>query len=293
MIFLQPTAAHFVGDATRICRWGKEGPLLPRRDASICPLLVDDVTSSQTGEWKPWTLPPTCAYPLVKSGEKYCVFTYHGFRDGLSISLMTSPQTAADVVALLEDPNPQWYEPSPAVPAPEGDEVPPYVVVDVPGRGKGVIATRDIRKGEVVIAEPATMISMAPPRGILPRRLDILAHTGFENLAQAQKKRVSEMATLPGHDFVWGRFDTNAFSVYLAGREDHRGLFPEVGVGSLNLWVVSWIVSLRECTNIVICTTSRGSITTATQGISAKDQVDKRNPTLIKFLVATLATLIV
>ena len=219
------------GQDVRTCRWGKEGPLLPDASSSHCPLLLDDLSRGPAGDWSPWSAKPFCLYPFVRTEPKYCLYTYHGFGgDGSSISLATSPETAAEAAALLEDPNPQWYHGSPIVPPPEGDPSPPYIVTDIPGRGKGIVATRDIRKGEVVITERAAMISMTPPRGISTKQLTSMSHKSVGRLPDAQKKRVSEMASMPGLDFLWGRFDTNAFGVDLAGNYDHRGLFPEIAV---------------------------------------------------------------
>ena len=211
-----------------ICHWEKQGPLQGTDKFSRCNLPLDDTTGDTPSHWKPWSVRPICAYPFVNTEPKYCIFTYHGFRGDRSISLITSPDVAAEAAPLLEDRNPQWYKTSPSVPPLDGDFTPPYSVEEVPGRGKGIIATRDIRKGEVVITEPATMISMTPPRGIRPKQLTILSQTVLEQLPDVRRKRVLEMASMPDLDPLWGRFDTNAFGVFLTGENEHRGLFPEI-----------------------------------------------------------------
>ncbi|CAI4213255.1 unnamed protein product [Parascedosporium putredinis] len=64
--------------------------------------------------------------------------------------------------------------------------------------------------------------------GIRTKQLTSMSRKSVGRLPDTQKKRVSEMASMPGLDFLWGRFDTNAFGVDLAGNYDHRGLFPEI-----------------------------------------------------------------
>ncbi|PKS11005.1 hypothetical protein jhhlp_002764 [Lomentospora prolificans] len=129
---------------------------------------------------------------------------------------------AAEAVPLLEDRNPQWY-------GPNQDFTSLHVVEDIPGRGKGAIATQDISKGELVMSESAVLVGMMePPRQIATEHLKILDVIAFEQLAEAQRKRLSEMATVPGREVINGIFHTNAFGIGLSDDSNHRAVFPEI-----------------------------------------------------------------
>ncbi|CAI4213465.1 unnamed protein product [Parascedosporium putredinis] len=140
---------------------------------------------------------------LRRGDRKYCTFTYHGFRGDLSISIITSPETAAEATTLLEEHNPQWTG----------------------HKGAGDVTVG----GELIMDEWAVLVGMlnAPP-GIDRSHLKILDAFAFERLGDQQRKRVSEMATAPDRDMINGIFHTNSFGITLADEANHRALFPEI-----------------------------------------------------------------
>ncbi|QRW17837.1 ADP-ribosylation factor family [Rhizoctonia solani] len=101
-------------------------------------------------------------------------------------------------------------------------QIPPFDVVDIPGRGKGVIANRDIKQGELLIREKPLFIVPTRP-GVDPSQLiggivDALPSTDkavFLALSYA-KPNVS------AQDIPFEIFQTNAISAGQRG----TGLFP-------------------------------------------------------------------
>ena len=96
----------------------------------------------------PWTHRPRCVDITAATDTKYCVYTSatHG-RNGLSI--VTTPEVAADVVQLLAKP----YELPPL-----SHLSPVYDVVDVPGKGKGVVANTLIPALSVIMIDYAAVL---------------------------------------------------------------------------------------------------------------------------------------
>ena len=225
------TPAHLAG----LCRNAKEGPLLPAYDAGTCPLPVDDVSAAETGSWAPWSVRPTCAHPADESSSKYCLFTYGGFHGGADISIITTPEIAAEATALLEHPDPRWDGWNAPVPPADG-EGEPYELREIPGKGIGVVAARRIRRGEVVISDTAAVISMLnPPRGVMPLHRRVLAQKAYLQLGEEEQGRIS---ALSGGEVggVEGIFNSNMFTIVLAGWEKHRALFPRVSVWTPSLF---------------------------------------------------------
>jgi hypothetical protein len=226
--------AHSHGAETLLaqkCRWNAAGPLLPHEDSQSCPLIVDDETGGQTGQWRPWTHRPTCAYPQNTTEPKYCVFSFSPYCGGSGISLMTTPETAAEVVSLLEDPDWNW-EPWTPNELSFGADGPPWEVVDIPNKGKGVVATRPIRRGETLMRDSAVLIGMLrPPSSMLaPHRLVIL-NRAYKQLPERQRDEVMALAASKGGPVLDDIMGTNIFGIPLAGRDGHMGLFPMISVG--------------------------------------------------------------
>lgn len=97
------------------------------------------------------------------------------------------------------------------------------------------MATRRIQRGEVVLSDTAAVISMlGPPRGILAAHKKVLAEKAYHQLGQEGKELISALSG-GENGGVEGIFNSNMFTISLAGWEKHRGLFPKVSVSVSNL----------------------------------------------------------
>ncbi|KAK3690096.1 hypothetical protein B0T22DRAFT_481276 [Podospora appendiculata] len=122
--------------------------LQPYVGFGVCLPPVDDSNdvASKLSGWSPWTHRPQCVLVPKELSKKYCAFTNsrHGFR---GISILTTPETAADCMPGILDE---------AVISTRNESMMPYKIVDIPGKGKGVIATRHISQYEEFMLDYAT-----------------------------------------------------------------------------------------------------------------------------------------
>ncbi|RYP04755.1 hypothetical protein DL765_010073 [Monosporascus sp. GIB2] len=215
-----------------------------------CPIAIDEETAGpRPVDWSPWTHPPECLTAGFdrKNGTKYCIYTNsaHGHR---GVSLITTPETAANIVELLDDFNPDFMREqldpyrstsnrTYAVPIRRdtGTELPEsageqrsYEIVDTPYKGKGVVATRRIKRGEVIMVDFASLVlDLAFPGSV--RRLD-----GYELLLKAvgklaEPERVLGLARRRDHppNVVEDVLRTNSFQFELDGKP-HMALYPDI-----------------------------------------------------------------
>ena len=218
-----------------------------------CPMILDEETvGPEPVDWSPWTHPPEClaATSTARSNAtKYCLYTNsaHGHS---GISLISTPETAASAVEMLDDFNPDFLRPLGShvnVPRKNGTVVdgarasagsytdgddPPYELVGLPGKGKGLIATRHISRAEVVMVDFASIvIDLAFPSSV--RQLDgygLLDQAAFQ---LADPPRVHNLARRKEHppNVVEDVVRTNSFHFELDGKQ-HMALFADIAVGS-------------------------------------------------------------
>ncbi|KAK7755497.1 hypothetical protein SLS62_002429 [Diatrype stigma] len=220
-----------------------------------CALALDEETvgpHSQPVDWSPWTHPPECLATNAHSNvTKYCLYTNsaHGH---YGVSLIATPETAANAAEMLDDFNADFLRPIGSqinVPRRSGngtavqdgtrasdgnndDNDRPYEVVDMPGKGKGVVARRRIARAEVVMVDFASIVlDLAFPRAV--RRLD-----GYDLLDQAVRQlgdpeRVLNLARKREHppNMVEDVLRTNSFHFEL-DEKPHMALFADIAVES-------------------------------------------------------------
>lgn len=155
-----PSTAFTTSPST--CTWTPHGSPYPLHALSsgICPL-----ESSPTGT--PWSHPPLCPPPANPSvgGDlpDPCLYAYTTFRGNSGLSLITSPEIAASLAPALDDtavPAPfRSHITSPQQPLPADDASRGFTVLPLPRRGLGVLATRPLAKGELVmVAAPVLLV---------------------------------------------------------------------------------------------------------------------------------------
>lgn len=224
-----------LGSADFQCLWDTA----PRPARTSCPLPLDD--ASPAHELDSAQLQPLkCLRSHNRSpGDKeavHCIYTAPSFRDGLSLA--ASADDAANMVgmgggldSLVAPYTPLHLFSTGAV---DGGHGLAYEVVDLPGKGKGAIARREIGKGEVfmvdyplLLMEGALMAGMnaASRRGVLRRAVD-----GLEG--EGRKRALGLARSAEGEDEALDVFVTNGCGVEVWGK-GYTGLFPEVAVSTL------------------------------------------------------------
>ncbi|KAH6623778.1 hypothetical protein F5144DRAFT_623646 [Chaetomium tenue] len=185
--------------------------LRPRALDIACPLPVDD----SAVESSPWTHPPECEH-TTDGTAKYCAYTNsnHGPRGW---SIITTPETAANSASFLT----QQLNVSSSRNA-------PYKMVDIPGRGKGIVATRPIKQYEEILVEHAAMlVDIAFTVKVQATRGYRLLHAAVDRLSDPVS--VWELGKSNGlaQDEVENILRTNAFNTPMDGLP-HLALYPTV-----------------------------------------------------------------
>ncbi|KAJ7043859.1 hypothetical protein C8F04DRAFT_1070678 [Mycena alexandri] len=136
----------------------------------------------------------------------------------------------------------------PSIPEINGlQQAPPFVVRDIPGKGKGVVATRDIKQGELLIQEPPLFVVpksiSESPAALISRLLNNVTQANrdaFWSLSYVNFPEGLDPETHP-EEVALAIFQTNAVSA----NNDGVGIFPRMarlnhGCASAFNVVYSW-----------------------------------------------------
>jgi len=199
----------------------------------MCPLPVHDLSEARLQSASPWALPLRCVRPIANGEASHCLYIASTFRSQ-GVSILTTPETAASLAgakavgdeAITEvlhkgfRPGPVWSAGGPA-----------YVVEEIQGKGKGVIARRFIRQGEVLMIDfPALITEKDFMARLHPNMRKASLRRAFDGLPKETQNKVLELAQSIGGDQLLDIFQTNTCSVALGDGKAHMGLFPEVSV---------------------------------------------------------------
>ncbi|KAI1207730.1 SET domain-containing protein [Annulohypoxylon truncatum] len=104
----------------------------------------------------------------------------------------------------------------------------PFHIEKVKGKGIGIFADRKIRKGEVILVRPPTLMVQTSPHVEMERAtLDALYSLAVEKLPRkGQELFMGQM----GRD-IYDKIETNCFQLYVDGSREsgsHLGCYPEV-----------------------------------------------------------------
>ncbi|KAI1086166.1 SET domain-containing protein [Rostrohypoxylon terebratum] len=187
-----------------------------------CPRPVDGNTDSRPIDWSPWTHPPLCIQGERSNTVKYCVFTNSQHGNG-GISMITTPETAADSAEILND---SGYTHTKSFVDSDADAA--FQVIDIPGKGKGVVARRQINRSEVIMADWASIIvDLDFPTSVKRIQGYRLLHVAIDQLSDPDLVLQLARSSSFSADIVEDVLRTNAFSYTLAG-DPHMALYPKV-----------------------------------------------------------------
>jgi hypothetical protein len=216
------------------CKWASDSTF----SSQACALPVDDTTGLRNS---PWTYEPYCVNIGSSSpAGKLCVYSASTYNNNHGLSVITTPEIAASLVDAVENHILAWNErkhllaglgTSSAHNDDENLEV-PYEVRDVPGKGKGVVATRLIKKTETIMVGFPVMVIYDKLFPLLVENEPIAESFPLFQHALNQlsdQDRLTCLAQSIGRDLhiVDDVHRTNAFGYALNGIA-HKGLFPEI-----------------------------------------------------------------
>ncbi|KAH8890037.1 SET domain-containing protein [Thozetella sp. PMI_491] len=211
--------------ATKVCPTEIHSPFQPPHHI-VCPVPIDDTSTPSSFTWTPWTHHPQCANQEDDPAKKLCVYTNseHGLG---GISIVTTPFSAAEATRILNEPLAPDSSLELLANMTRGGEL-PYKIVDIPGKGKGVIATRKIAKYEVIMADYASLaVDMSLPALVQRMKGYKLLHVAADQLADPGRAMTLGRSNEQAADVIEDILRTNAFHTILAG-QPHMVLFPEV-----------------------------------------------------------------
>ncbi|CAK7201794.1 hypothetical protein SEUCBS139899_004509 [Sporothrix eucalyptigena] len=228
-------------------------------NTATCSLIVDEFSAAKTNQWAPWTHKPVCtdAYRTGAGGKKvrlqqFCVFTDATFRGGRGISVIAAPHAAAAMAHALDDSGIparlRDHVSTPLAGDPAFEHGPiredgtgnAFAVQDIPGQGKGVVAARKIKKGEVVFVDYVTVLSQNTFSAH-----DDMSALGIEDTGKADESQIMQLlqvavAQLPatqqtkvhalahslGGERIRDILRTNVFGGITIADASYIGLFP-------------------------------------------------------------------
>ena len=203
---------------------GRLGP----RGHQTCPLpLEDDIgLEGDSGLWDP---EPRCFGAVNHTDGDVrvnCIFASPTFRAGRGISLVTKPRVAANLLGAAAFDDRPW----PLAAQKRAVSGLAYEVTDVPGKGKGVVATRRIRKGEIVMVDfPALLIGVPVLESLREHHRRRLIKHALGWLPAQTRKAIYELKRGSGPE-IDGILEKNTWSVLLEDDETHLALFPGIAV---------------------------------------------------------------
>ncbi len=110
-----------------------------------------------------------------------------------------------------------------------------YDVEELPGRGKGVIARKNIPKWDVVmVGWPAIVLPMEYQEYFSLHQRRALLSRAVKQLPKEQQDSILSLARSTGGEFIEDILKTNIFGIDLDG-VSHMGLFPEGSVSRRQL----------------------------------------------------------
>ncbi|KAI4870145.1 SET domain-containing protein [Hypoxylon rubiginosum] len=198
-------------------------PAALQSQASLgCPHLVDGDVAHRPIDWSPWTHAPECVHAQKSPATKYCVFTNSRHGNG-GVSIITTPEIAADSIEILNDSGDTHVK---SVANHSAGAA--YEVVDIPGKGKGVVATRRIKRAEAIMADWASLVAhLEFPTSLKRAQGYHYLHRAVDQLSDPDRVLELARSSTFSNDVVEDVLRTNAFS-YPLGGESHMALYPEV-----------------------------------------------------------------
>lgn len=199
---------------------------------------------------RPWTHAPACIETNVSSAPHVCLYTNSSFALNRGISILTTPDIAAEIASLpaFTAHLPTTYLPPAANPA--------YAIRPIAGKGLGLVATRMIHRGERIFAVPIVGIyhvdTFLRRRRESPDTVKRYARLFEESVVRLPRETRERFWALAAHEDalkgrdgkgVVGRLNTNTFAEDF-GEMEHSIAAPETAVSILSRVVVEMVKML-------------------------------------------------
>ncbi|KAI2602052.1 SET domain-containing protein [Hypoxylon sp. NC1633] len=210
---------------------GVPNPLLTLQIETCDPSKRQDVdqkikSGGSTSPLKAWKPSGLCR---GVRNQRFCVYTHPSFNKGDGVSVITTKESIATIAtrsAFLNDKGGGRTE--------RDLKSLPYREVEIAGKGIGIVATRTIRAGELVIARtPGIMVNERATQTLEKKVLSELLVRAVDNLPSAHKDTLLNLSTHSDPsdygDKIYKILTTNCFRTgYHDGVNPFYSLFAEV-----------------------------------------------------------------
>ncbi|KAL2258178.1 hypothetical protein VTK26DRAFT_8625 [Humicola hyalothermophila] len=154
-----------------------------------------------------------------------CLFSSLNFRDGHGLSVVASTTVVSNLVsvgAFSDEPRPLRTQHS------HGLE-PTYRIVPVDGKGTGVVAVRNIRRGEIIMVDvPALLIGVTFLAETKPHHRRRILRQAIRQLPEETQTKIYRLHRGASKYEIDAILGPNSNTVTLGDDEAHVGLFTEV-----------------------------------------------------------------
>ncbi|KAI0834675.1 SET domain-containing protein [Hypoxylon sp. FL0890] len=161
--------------------------------------------------------------------DKFCVFSSTSFNGGEGISIITTGKSMSPIAT-----RPAFRAENEAIAEPDSKPTSPYREVEIVGKDIGLVATRAIQAGELIMARaPAIMVNERAIQVLGKKAVSELLINAVENLPSQHRESLLNLSThsAPSDygDKLYRILQTNSFRTgYHDGNNPFYSLFTEV-----------------------------------------------------------------
>ncbi|KAF9877276.1 hypothetical protein CkaCkLH20_04976 [Colletotrichum karsti] len=190
--------------------------VLSKYTFNSCPIPAEDSALGNTSLSLPWTHPRQCVDAAHGPEDQFCAYTA-ATSGPYGVSVVAVPEHAAHFAGFVADTYQHALQDT------------PYNVVEIPGKGRGVVATRLIKKDEPILADYAILVvDSRVMLSLTEEDSNALLRLATDRLAKPHRVYDGARAH-PEHDIVLDVLATNAFSLDVENESYYR-LFPEIAL---------------------------------------------------------------
>jgi hypothetical protein len=184
-------------------------------------------TSAQEQEssslYFPWTHMPICTAHQDEN-DRFCAYTNASFSNGRGISIFTTPAIAEEFASL-----PPFQDPTALLSKGinQNPEDRPWYVASVPGKGKGMFASRPLVRGDLIAAYTPYLLANIEELDFSNDR-ETLLRFAVDQLPPASRDAYLDLAKIYDDPdvVVQDVLKANAFNIKVGGKK-HAAIFPE------------------------------------------------------------------
>lgn len=176
--------------------------------------IVVDTNEHDPRPYFPWTHKPLCYVSTTDAIPKLCVYTNASFSAGRGISIFTTPSLAREFSQLPAFTNPSVLSKA------NGNHEPSTYVKSLRGRGKGMLAERDLKRGELITAYTPLLL-VYREETLSSKEREFFLRTGVEQLNAKSRLMYEGLARIYRDERVKTQdvLKANVFGMEVGGME--------------------------------------------------------------------------